>query len=161
SPGLKFADTAVGTTSPDSPLAMTVANDGNAPLLLEIPSTGNNPNINSNFTLDSSNPADCPITTSAAASPRVLAPETVCLLSISSTPQVPGPNIGALTLTDNNLNAAAPSYASQSVTLNGTIAAPAFTMSAVPSNLSVLQGQSVSSTITITPPTGFSANVNL
>jgi sugar lactone lactonase YvrE len=160
-PTLNFAGTPVGTTSPDSPLPVTLENDGNAPLGLEIPSSGSNPKIDPNFTLDSSNPADCPTVTSLSSSPGYVAPGANCLLSISYTPQQPGPIQGSLVLTDNNLNAPAPGYASQSVTLNGTVVAPTFTLSPAPSSVSVLQGQSVSSTITITLQTGYSFSVNL
>ncbi len=107
-PTLNFADAPAGTTSP---LRVTLANDGNAPLSLEIPSTGSNPSVSSNFTLDSSSPADCPIVTSASTSPAMLAPGTNCLLPISYSPEISGPVTGTLTLTDNNLNAVAPAYA--------------------------------------------------
>ncbi len=160
-PTLNFAATTIGTTSPDSPLTVMAVNDGNAPLALEIPSAGNNPNIDSNFTLDSSNPADCPILTSESPSPAIIAPGAACQLLISFTPQVVPPMVGALTLTDNNLNASTPAYATQSVTLNGTNTTPNFTLSSSPSSLSVYQGQSASATITITPQAGFSVNANL
>lgn len=160
-PALNFASTPVGTTSPDSPLTVALGNNGNAPLLLEVPTTGTNPSISANFTLDGSGASACQVTPSGASSPFALNPATSCLLPIDYTPAVSGPVTGALLINDNNLNAPAPAYASQSVTLNGTSTTPTFTVSASPTSISLIQGNSYSSTITITPQTGFTVNASL
>jgi hypothetical protein len=160
-PSLNFANTAVNTTSPDSPLTVTLGNVGTAPLLFEIPSAGTNPSISPNFTLDSSGPNDCPLVSSGAQTPGTLNPQANCLLPISYTPLVAGPVTGTLSITHNNLNAPAPAYASQSVTLNGTDVTPTFTISSLPSTLTFNQGASSSSTVTITPQPGFNVNANL
>ncbi|MDE3201349.1 MAG: choice-of-anchor D domain-containing protein [Acidobacteriota bacterium] len=160
-PALNFAETSVGSTSADSPKTVTVANDGTAPLTVEIPATGQNPSVDSNFTLESGGASDCPVLTAGASSPASIPAATMCQLNISYTPKISGPNTGAVSVTDNDLNAVGPGYATQSVSLNGTTTASTFTISSSPSSLSVLQGNSVSSTITITPQPGFSVNANL
>ena len=159
-PALNFAGTPVGTTSFDSPLTVTLANDGNAPLAITVPATGSNPSVSSGFSLGSSDPADCPIVSSTS-SPVGIAAATSCSLPVSYTPLANGPTVGALTLTDNNLNAPAPGFAIQSVTLNGSAVSPTFTISASPNSVSVMQGNSYDSTITITPQQGFSVSANL
>ncbi len=71
-PSLSFATTVSGSTSSDSPKIVTVSNAGNATLNIPIPSSGNNPSIASNFTLDSSGASACPFVDSAASSPGIL-----------------------------------------------------------------------------------------
>jgi sugar lactone lactonase YvrE len=118
-PTLSFASTSVGSTSSDSPQTVTLANIGNAPLTFPVPSTGNNPSISANFTLDNDGESTCPLVTSSSAA-GTLAAGASCLLPISFTPTTTGSLVGALTLTDTNLNATSPSYASQSISLSGT-----------------------------------------
>ena len=120
-PNLNFAATQVGTTSADSPQIITLGNNGNAPLSFPVPATGDNPSIAPNFTLDSSSQSDCPLTPNGSTAPGILKPATSCNLPISFTPAVSGSVSGSLVLTDNNLNAAPPSYSSQTVALNGTV----------------------------------------
>jgi sugar lactone lactonase YvrE len=118
-PTLTFATTAVGSTSPDGPQTITVENIGNAPLTLPAPSVGNNPNIATNFTFNSSTSSACPLV-AAGSSAAVVPAGASCQLPISFTPTTIGILSGSLVLTDNNLNVAAPVYASQTIALSGT-----------------------------------------
>ncbi len=127
-PALNFAATAVGSTSSDSPQTVQVENVGNAPLTFSIPSTGDNPGISANFMLTSSGASDCPLLTPSSSAPGVLASGASCLLQISFAPASVGSAYGALTLTDNSLNAAAPGYGTQSILFSGN--APVASLSA-------------------------------
>jgi DNA-binding beta-propeller fold protein YncE len=108
-PSLSFASTQVGGTSSDSPQTVTVSNDGNAPLTFSFLS------VAANFKQDagSGTPPDCHSTS------EILAGGS-CDLAISFAPTAPGTISGVAVLTNNSLNAAAPSYATQSIELNGT-----------------------------------------
>ena len=65
-------------------------------------------------------------------------------------------------LTDNNLNAPSPSYATQIIALSGTAtAASTFVLNSSLSNLTVSLGTSGTTTITVTPIGGFTGNVAL
>ncbi len=119
-PSLTFASTAAGSTSSDSPQTVTVANIGNAPLTFPIPSTGNDPSISTNFTLDSSGNNACPLLTPATSAAATLAAGSTCALPISFSPTTSGSISGSLVLTDNTLNAPA---STQTILLNGTGAA--------------------------------------
>jgi hypothetical protein len=119
-PSLIFASTAVGSTSPDSPQTVTVENVGNAALSFPAASTGNNPSIAVNFTLNSSGVAACPLISAGSSTTGTLAAGASCMLPISFTPTALGALTGSLVLTDNNLNAAAPGYAVQNIALSGT-----------------------------------------
>ena len=119
-PSLVFAPTSVGSFSTDSPQNVGLANIGNAAMIFPIPSTGNNPSIAANFTLNSSGDAVCPMVGSGSSQPGTLAAGASCKLPISFAPTATGAISGSLVLTDNNLNAAAPGYAAQSIALSGT-----------------------------------------
>lgn len=130
-PELSFASTAVGSTSTDSPQIVTIENNGNAALTFPIPVSGNNPAIGPDFTLNENAPNSCPVITSASSTAGTLAPGANCALSISFSPTGSGALNETLALTDNNLNAAAPAYATQSVSLSGTgMATPVITWAA-------------------------------
>jgi len=116
---LSFLSTPVGSTSSDSPKTAQVENIGNAPLTFPIPSAANNPGISANFTLDSSGALSCPLTTSGSSHPGTLAAGASCLLPVSFQPTSAGSISGTLTLTDTNLNAVSPGYATQSIVLSG------------------------------------------
>jgi kumamolisin len=119
-PSLTFASTAVGATSTDSPQTVTVENVGNAALSFPIPASGNNPGIATNFTLNSGGASACPLVNGDSSLAGTLAAGASCQLPISFTPTAAGTLSGSLVLTDNNLNAAAPGYTSQSIALSGT-----------------------------------------
>jgi hypothetical protein len=117
-PSLTFASTQVGQTSSDSPQTVTLQNYGNTALTFPVPASGNDPSISANFALNNSEEPACPLV-SAGSTAGVLAAGASCLLPISFTPATTGSFDGALTLTDNNLNAASPNYAVQSIRLIG------------------------------------------
>ena len=118
-PAVNFAATAAGEVSSDSPKTAEVQNIGNAALTFPAPSAGANPEISSNFTLDTSGASDCPLLTPGSSQPATLAVGATCALPVSFQPALAGTVYGALTLTDNNLNAAAPAYATQTIALSG------------------------------------------
>lgn len=115
-PSLSFASTAVGSTSSDSPKTVTVTNNGNAPLTLEVPTTGLNPTISTGFTYGGSSTCPQLLTTSSAAT---LPAAASCTISISFTPTASGSITGSLVATDNALNATGPNYAKQTISLSG------------------------------------------
>ncbi len=119
-PSLTFAGTTVGSLSADSPQTVTVENIGNAAMTFPIPSTGNNPSITANFTLDSGGDSACPLVGSGSFQPATLAAGASCELPISFAPGSAGALNGSPVLMDNNLNAAAPGYTAQSIALSGT-----------------------------------------
>jgi len=99
---LRFAETNVGSTSSDSPEKVTVQNIGNAPLTFSVPSTGTNPSISSNFSLDPS--TSCPqISVSGTASSLPI--NNSCTYAVNFTPTESGALNGSLVLADNALNA--------------------------------------------------------
>jgi sugar lactone lactonase YvrE len=119
-PSLTFAGTTVGSLSTDSPQTVIVENIGNAAMSFPIPSTGNNPSIMANFTLDSGGDSACPLVGSGSFQPATLAAGASCELPISFAPGSAGALNDSLVLMDNNLNAAAPGYTAQNIKLSGT-----------------------------------------
>jgi sugar lactone lactonase YvrE len=121
-PVLTFASTPLGSVSADSPQTLTVANSGNAALTFPIPTSGINPLISANFTLNSSGATACTLIESTSSSAGSLAAGASCTLAISFAPVALGGNSGSLVLTDNNENATS---ATQTISLSGNGAAPA------------------------------------
>jgi len=121
-PSLTFASTPVGSVSSDSPQTVTLVNSGNAALTFPIPSSGNNPSISTNFTLNSIGGTACPLINSTSSSPGNLIAGAFCTLPISFAPVAMGNNSGALVLTDDNLNG---TIVTQSISLSGNGATPA------------------------------------
>jgi Abnormal spindle-like microcephaly-assoc'd, ASPM-SPD-2-Hydin/NHL repeat len=101
-PSFIFAQTAVGSTSSDSPQTVTVVNNGNAPL-----NFATNPAITTGFTLSPG---------STCSQSAALAPAASCTLLINFVPTQGGVTNGTLTLTDNHLGA---SGSTQVIHLNG------------------------------------------
>ena len=101
-PSLIFSQTAVGSTSADSPRTVTVVNNGNAPLNFDA-----NPAITSGFTLSPG---------STCSQSAALAPRASCTLVINFLPTQSGVTNGTLTLTDNQLGV---SGSTQVIKLNG------------------------------------------
>jgi hypothetical protein len=95
-PSLSFATTAAGSTSSDSPKTVTVWNNGNATLSFPIPTSGNNPSIATNFTLNGTGSSACPIVGSGSSAAGTLAADATCTLSISFAPQAAGPSLALL-----------------------------------------------------------------
>jgi DNA-binding beta-propeller fold protein YncE len=114
-PSLGFAPTAPGQTSSDSPQMVTLLDVGNVALTLQVPGSGNNPSITSNFALGSNGGSICPVVSAGASTPGTLASGQSCMFFVSFTPAQAGTLTGALVLSDNALNAAA----TQSLALSG------------------------------------------
>jgi sugar lactone lactonase YvrE len=158
-PSLSFAATDVGSTSSDSPQTVTVSNVGNAALSFPVPGSGSNPDIAANFALGSS--TTCPEVGSSGAA-GALAVDGSCLYAINFVPTANGVLTGSLAVTDTNLNAAGPSYATQSIPLSGAGIVPDVTqtaVSALPSPVTVGQSATLTAGVsdTTTPgtvPTG-------
>jgi hypothetical protein len=117
-PPLSFASTTVGSTSTDSPQSVTVSNIGNAALQFPVPGSGTNPSISTSFNLAGA--TTCPVVGPSGPAGKVDA-GTSCVFAINFAPVASGPISGSLLLTDNNLNAAAPNYAKQSIALRSGI----------------------------------------
>jgi len=117
-PSLSFATSSVGVQSSDSPQSFTLTNAGNAALSFPIPGTGNNPSISTGFTLDSA--TTCPQLDSSSGTAGSLAANTSCSYAVDFIPQAVGANSGQMVATDTNLNAASPTYATQTISLSGT-----------------------------------------
>jgi sugar lactone lactonase YvrE len=128
-PSLTFDSTPVGSTSADSPQTVTLTNIGNTDLTFPIPASGNNPDIATNFTLDDNVSSACPVIGSGSSQPSTLAAGSSCVLSIGFAPTAAGSLSGALAVTDNNLNAGAPGYVTQNISLSGTATPAAPTIS--------------------------------
>jgi len=147
-PTLSFATTAVGSTSSDSPQTVTVENIGNATLNFPIPSTGNNPSIAANFTLDSSGTAACPLVMENSSMAGTLAAGASCLLPISFKPTAGTIYSCSLVMTDNNLNASAPGYTTQTIILSGTgIGKGTPTVTVTPPSSSITTAQALTVTV--------------
>jgi len=159
-PSIAFAPTTIGATSIDSPELVAVTNVGNLPLTFPIPSTGTNPTIGANFTIGSM--STCAKLSPSSFQPGTLAPGASCTMLVSFTPTMSGALSSSLVLADNNLNAAAPGYAAQSITLAGTgNPLPNFTISAP--DVTLTQGATSKSTVTttVTNPGGLLEGVQL
>jgi DNA-binding beta-propeller fold protein YncE len=146
-PSLSFATTVAGSTSSDSPQTVTVTNNGNAALTFEVPSTGLNPSISADFTLGNS--STCP-QLSIGSTVETLAPGASCTEIISFAPITSGAKSGSLVTTDNALNAAGPTYATQTISLSGT-AIPAVSASTSVASTALTQNHAA---IAFTPVTG-------
>lgn len=114
-PSLTFGAAADGTTSSDSPKVATVANNGNADLTFPLPTSGTNPSISPGFAIDAS-------TTCPQSAPGTLQPGPFCNYAVNFSPLLGqiGTVDGNLNLIDNSMNALAPNYTFQGVSLEGT-----------------------------------------
>lgn len=154
-PSLTFASTQIGNTSSDSPQTVTVSNVGNTTLNFPYLSTGNNPSITANFTLDSSGATACPLVGTNSPTAGTLAAGASCQLPISFEPTTAGTLTGSLVLTDNNLNATAPGNTTQSITLGGAgIGKTTPTVSVTPSLTSITTAQALTITVTVSGGNG-------
>ncbi len=160
-PSLSFGSINVGANSAEQTL--TLQNIGNAPLALPVPTSGGNPSISQTFTLDSSASTACPVVTTSS-SAGSLASGASCTLSIGFDPTVAGTINGSVVLTDNTLNAAAPNYATQTITLQGSgiqvAPAPAYTLAASSPTVSIAAGSSGTVTLNLTS-TNYAGTVTL
>jgi hypothetical protein len=137
------------TSTNNGPQTVTIENNGNEPLIFPVPSTGTNPSISGNFTLDSSAATACPLVSAGASSPGTLAVNASCTLTIS--PSGAGTFSGSLVLTDTNLNAPAPAYATQTIALAAAVPSQV-KLSASAAKVQV--GQPFTLTATVVVPSG-------
>lgn len=160
-PSLAFTSTSDGTTTVSSSQTLTVGNVGNLALNFPILSATNNPSTTGSFTINQSGSSSCPVLTPNSFMPATLAAGAFCQFVMNFVPPGLGSYNGSLGLTDDSLNAVAPGYASQVVSLSGAQVSPTFTVrpSIVSGGLS--QGASLTSTITITPQAGYNVNATL
>jgi len=150
-PSLTFVQTAIGATSTDSPKTVTVNNDGNAALLFPLPAGDDNPSVPANFDWDPS--SSCVHTTPSSSAAFELAGGTSCTMAFDLKPTMTGSISGIAELTDNNLNAAAPGYATQSIAMN--MSEPGdLILTVSPASLDVVRGASSTSTINMNGYTG-------
>jgi streptogramin lyase len=149
-PSLSFATTAVGQTSTDSPKSVTISNIGNGTLTFPIPTGAGayNPSVSSNFAYNSSG-STCVQNASSASSAYTLSSDASCIIAINFTPVTAGTVNGSATLTDNNENAASPSYATQVINLSGTATA---VRPGAPTIGTAVAGNA-QATVSFTPPT--------
>jgi hypothetical protein len=137
--GLSFATTNVSSTSSDSPQTVTLWNNGNTALTLPIPSSGNNPSIATNFTLNSTGGTACPLIGSTSSSAGTLATGASCTLPISFAPTAAGTISGSLVVTDNSMNG---TNVKQTVSLGGTATSTSQTITFTPPSSPVTYGVS-------------------
>jgi sugar lactone lactonase YvrE len=162
-PSLSFATANAGSTSPDSPQTVTLSNIGNAALVFPIPVSGDNPIVAMSFPLDGA--TTCPEVSSSGTAGSVAAGSS-CTYAINFIPAAGGFLSGSLEVTDTNLNAVAPGYATQSISLSGTgIPAPDAThtaVSALPSPVTVGQPVTLTAVVsdTTTPATMATGDVS-
>ena len=102
---LSFANTAIGSTSSDSPKTATVTNIGNQPLVFSA-----NPSYTTEFSENTSDANPCAATTS-------LDPGEVCDVSMSFVPQTGGSRSTNVLVTNNHLNG---TDVTQAVAVSGT-----------------------------------------
>ncbi len=119
-PALTFDTTTYGATSADSPQTVTLENAGNAALIFPVPSSGDNPSIAANFSLNSGEELACPHVAAGSSTAGTLAAGASCQLAVSFVPAAAGSLSGSLLLTDNHLNSASPGYATQRIALIGS-----------------------------------------
>ena len=112
---LAFAGAALGSQSPDSPLHLTLTNNGTTDLSLPIPASGNNPTVSSGFTLDAA--TTCPALAVSSPSAGVLAAGASCAYAVDFISAAIGSNTGSLVLSDNSNGVA---NSTQSAALSGT-----------------------------------------
>ena len=139
--------TALNTAdSTDDPQTVTVENIGNTNLILPIPGTGNNPSVATGFSLDGA--TTCPQLRTSSSASGTLAPGASCTYAVDFTPTAVGANSGSLVLTDNNLNAIAPAYTTQTISLSGTGIDPQATHFSVTAPVTATAGTPVSVIVT-------------
>ncbi len=129
-PSLSFATTSVGVESSDSPQSVTVSDIGNSALLFPIPATGHDPSVANGFTLDAT--TTCPELSTASSTEGSVASGTSCIYAIDFIPAAGGASNGSVVLKDDNLNAAAPGYTTQSISVSGSATAITVSPSTLP-----------------------------
>ncbi|MFP5277200.1 MAG: right-handed parallel beta-helix repeat-containing protein, partial [Acidobacteriota bacterium] len=107
--------------STDNPQTATIANSGNAALTFELPTVAGdyNPSVSPQFSYYGHGSA-CTQTDSSSSPAYQLAAGASCTIPIDFAPTAPGSIPGRVVITDNNLNADASPYTSQTINLTGT-----------------------------------------
>lgn len=121
-PVLDFGTVPYGPSAKPAVETFTISNIGNADLQLPIPDSGENPTFSGPFAL-ASGTTPCPVVLAASSTPAAPGAGSTCEYSVGFRPTVIGAASGSLTLTDNNLNAAGPQYATQTVQLSAEVKA--------------------------------------
>ena len=129
-PSLSFGAETVGMDL-NGEYGALVANNGNAPLIFPVPTTGDNPSLPEGFAWDKY--STCVQTTAGSSTPFTLAAGESCSLGIDFDPTTVGSYSGSAVLTNNNLNVAS---ATQAIPLTGTGIAPVPTVSLSATSLS-------------------------
>jgi sugar lactone lactonase YvrE len=113
-PTLTFVAGAGSTSTPQS---ATVVNSGNADLTFAVPTTGYNPSVSADFTLETneSTGTPCPILTPTSGA-ATLASGASCIDQLTFSPPTGGAVSGSLVMTDDDLNVAG---STQTIQLNG------------------------------------------
>jgi hypothetical protein len=104
---------------------VNLENVGNAPLLLNVPSSGANPSVPEGYTINSSYSSSCPVVSSTASSAGQVLPAWNCYWAISFTPTENTPPTASMVVTDNNLNAQTTAAGTQTISLTGAAAGAA------------------------------------
>jgi streptogramin lyase len=102
----------------DGTLSIALANTGNLPLTLPASGSSANPQLNVNFLFDSGSATTCP-TLSKTSSSTTLAAGATCTYGVRFRPINGNVVSGSLSVKDNHLNASAPNYTSQAISLSG------------------------------------------
>jgi sugar lactone lactonase YvrE len=119
-PPLNFGNVPYGASSSAGAQTLTLENTGNQPLQLPVLQSNDNPALSGDFVLANTAASTCPVVTSSSTGAGTLSGGASCTYQLSFEPTAIGPAAGSLVLTDNNLNAAGPQFASQTVQLTGT-----------------------------------------
>ncbi|HKF49534.1 MAG TPA: choice-of-anchor Q domain-containing protein [Terracidiphilus sp.] len=139
--------TPVGTTDlTDGAESFTIANDGNAPLVLTAPLTGSNPNISADFSWDGS--STCPQAFPGILPEPELGANASCTVAIDFTPTDLGSISGSAVISYTPPNPVSPGSSVSMVNLTGTSTAGSFAKLVVSAPSTVVQGQAFTFTVT-------------
>lgn len=122
-PVLDFGTVPYGPSAKPAVETFTISNIGNADLQLPIPDSGENPTFSGPFALVTSGTTPCPVVLATSSTPAAPGAGSTCEYSVGFRPTVIGAASGSLTLTDNNLNATGPQYATQVIQLSAEVKA--------------------------------------
>ncbi len=107
---VRFAATAVGQTSSNSPQTVTIENIGNAVMNVPLPLEGTNPLVPSGFVVNDNADSACPFVDTGSPAAGALAVNASCNLTISYSPESSSDTSGWLTYTYDGPNETSSSY---------------------------------------------------
>jgi sugar lactone lactonase YvrE len=120
-PAFNFGDVTYGTPAKNTQQTFALENIGNEPLQFPASSSAGNPALSDGFKLSTLGQLGCQLSESESeATLKPIAPGASCSLGVSFDASQIGPVSGTLVFTDNNLNAAGPAYATQTIQLAAT-----------------------------------------